>query len=282
MINLPRMVLGLVLSTLIGWAAWRRGSLTLSGWLGAVITGTLTFGAGGWTWGFALVAFFVSSSLLSHYKEQIKAQRTGETFAKGGQRDLGQALANGGLGSLLALAYALSGEPPLLLALFVGVMATVTADTWATELGVLSPHQPRLITTLRPVQPGISGGITLTGVGASAAGGVFIGATMWCFSALMATIQADSALPVALLWLFPAALAGGVLGSLTDSFIGATRQAIYCTPDGHETERAVGKDGTPHRLTRGWRWLTNDMVNMASSAVGGVVAGAVFMLAEQL
>lgn len=282
MLNLSRLVLGLVLSTAIGWVAWRRGSLTASGWLGAVITGTLTFGAGGWPWGLTLIAFFVSSSVLSHYKEQFKAQRAGEKFAKSGQRDLGQALANGGPGSLLALVYALSGEPPLVLALFVGVMATVTADTWATELGVLSPHLPRLITTLQPVEPGTSGGITPVGTGASAAGGLFIGAAMWCFLVLMGLIQPGGALSEAPGWLFVAGLLGGLLGSLVDSFIGATAQAMYCTSAGRETERAVGQDGTPNRLTRGWRWLTNDMVNLGSSAVGGVVAGGVFVLVGAL
>jgi uncharacterized protein (TIGR00297 family) len=152
--------LGLLLSTAIGGLAYWRRSLTLSGWAGAIVVGTLTFGFGGWAWGFALIAFFISSSLLSRFKESIKTQRAGEKFAKGGRRDFWQALANGGLGALVALIYGVSGTPDLLLAFFAGVMGTVTADTWATELGVLSTRPPRLITSGKVVEPGTSGGIS--------------------------------------------------------------------------------------------------------------------------
>ena len=82
-INLPRILAGIILSTLIGAIAYRRGSLTSSGWLGAIITGTLTFGFGGWTWGLTLIAFFVSSSALSHFRQNRKQALAGEKFEKG-------------------------------------------------------------------------------------------------------------------------------------------------------------------------------------------------------
>src|SRR3954462_13893815 len=105
-LNLPRILAGLIFSAVIGGAAYRRGALTLSGWLGAVITGTLTFGFGGWTWGLTLIAFFISSSALSHFRQARKQALAGEKFEKGGRRDLAQTLANGGIGAALALIYA--------------------------------------------------------------------------------------------------------------------------------------------------------------------------------
>ena len=102
-ISLPRILAGIILSALIGGAAYRRGSLTPSGWLGAIITGTLTFGFGGWTWGLTLIAFFLSSSALSHFRQARKQAIAGEKFEKGGRRDLNQTLANGGVGAALAL-----------------------------------------------------------------------------------------------------------------------------------------------------------------------------------
>ncbi len=270
--DITQIGLSLLLSATIGGLAYWRQSLTAGGWLGAILTGTATMGFGGWAWGFALVAFFVSSSALSHYKEQIKEQRAAEKFAKGGRRDLVQALANGGVGALIALIYALLDGSPLLLALFVGVMATVNADTWATELGVLSPHRPRMITTGRLVEPGTSGGITLLGTSAAAAGSLLIGGVMFVGLALGApTMQT-------LWWLLPAALLGGVGGAMVDSLLGATVQAIYRYPNGKETERVVGRDGTPNRFVRGWRWMNNDLVNLGSSLVGGLIAVLVYLL----
>ena len=74
--------------------------------------------------------------------------------------------------------------PIALLAAFAGVMATVTADTWATELGVLSPRPPRLITTGRTVEPGTSGGITAYGMLASSAGALAIGVVLLLLAAV--------------------------------------------------------------------------------------------------
>ncbi len=266
MIDLMQIGLGFVLSIVIGGIAFARRSLSESGWLGAILVGTLTFGFGGWPWGLTLIVFFVSSSILSHYKESIKERRAAEKFAKGGRRDFFQTIANGGLGALCAVAYALGNQPPALLAAFVGLMATVTADTWATELGVLSPHQPRLITTRQPVPPGTSGGVTLMGTTAAAAGGLLIGITMFLFSWL--TLPGGS-LPW---WMIVAGLLGGLGGALFDSLLGATVQAIYVYPDGRETERRIARDGTPNRFLRGWRWMDNDLVNLISSIGGAVIA----------
>lgn len=264
MIDVRRILAGLVLSTLIGGLAYRRNSLSASGWLGAIITGTLTFGFGGWTWGATLLAFFVSSSALSHVRQAQKQRLAGEKFEKGGRRDLWQTLANGGPGALLALVYGLAGEPLALLLAFAGVMATVTADTWATELGVLSPTPPRLITSGRRVAPGTSGGVTALGLGASLAGALLIGA---CLVLLYrAEHGAWAFLPL------PAALLGGTAGSLADSLLGATLQAIYRTASGGETERRTDSAGHALASMRGWRWMNNDMVNMLSSLLGGVAA----------
>ena len=106
-----QLLAGLALSAGIGWLAYRRNSLTRSGVAGAVITGTLIFGFGGWTWGLVLIAFFVSSTLLSHWRWADKAELA-DKFAKGERRDLGQTLANGGYGAALAIAVFLLVDLP--------------------------------------------------------------------------------------------------------------------------------------------------------------------------
>ena len=256
---------GLLFSLLIGGMGYRRGALSRSGVLGALLTGTLIFGLGGWEWGILLVAFFVSSSALSFYQAREK-EGLAEKFAKGHQRDLGQALANGGAAALLAIFHALRPHPVWFLAC-AGAMAAVNADTWATELGVLSPHLPRLITTGRRVEVGTSGGVTWMGTGASLGGALFIG----LLGGLGGLITRQD-------WAYAgglvlAATAGGLLGSLFDSLLGATVQAIYwCDNCQKETERHVHRCGTETRRLKGWSWLGNDWVNLLASAFGALVA----------
>ena len=228
-----------------------------------MIVGTLTFGFGGWQWGILLGIFFISSSLLSHYKEQEK-KTVAEKFDKGHRRDFAQVMANGGAGSLVALLNAI--WLATWLPLFVGIMATVTADTWATELGTLSKRPPRLITTGRIVDVGTSGGISLLGTAVSLTGGLLIG--------LVAGLLTQTNLAALTL----TGGIGGLVGSLCDSLLGATVQQIYaCDICQKETEKKH-HCGQPTRPLRGWGWMNNDLVNLLSSVVGGGTAVIVYSL----
>ncbi|HSN75014.1 MAG TPA: DUF92 domain-containing protein [Anaerolineae bacterium] len=285
---LSRLAIGLLLSAAIGLLAYRRNSLAPSGVAGAILVGTLIFGFGGWTWGLVLISFFVSSSLLSHYRQDDKIALA-EKFAKGERRDLGQVLANGGLGALLALAVyflldlqgqARAGNPlyVYLTLAFFGAMASVNADTWATELGVLARETPRLITTGRSVSPGTSGAITRYGTLAALTGAAFIGTAAFVLIQL-ASLATGGALLLADLPIVVIAAAAGLVGSLFDSLLGATVQRIYwCDHCEKETERQVHSCGVHTRPLRGWGWMNNDMVNFVSSLVGGLLAGSLGLL----
>lgn len=272
-----QLLLGFVISSLIGYAGYRKRALSITGVAGAMLVGTTIFGAGGWIWGMLLITFFVLSSALSAYKKAAK-QQFAEKFAKDARRDLAQTLANGGCGTLLALAACFHPQPAMLAA-FVGTMATVNADTWATELGVLSHRPPRLVTTGRVVEPGTSGGVSLLGTLSTLAGGLSIGLAAALFLLLdgilggpgYVLLGADTAQGT--LVLLPVATLGGLVGSLCDSILGATLQTIYySTRREKETERKVDPDGTPNEHLRGWKWLNNDWVNFLSSAVGAGVS----------
>jgi len=271
---LARLLLGLALAALIGFAAYRRGALSKSGVAGAILIGATIFGLGGWAWGVLLVVFFVSSSALSHFK-QARKEALAEKFSKGHQRDLAQTLANGGAGALAALANSLWPHPAWWAA-FAGAMATVNADTWATELGVLSKTQPRLVTNGRAVEVGTSGGVTSTGTLAALAGAGLIG----LMAAGFGWAQGFNWLNIYSTWgAILAALIvslAGLVGSLFDSWLGATVQAMYfCDHCGKETERHPRHIcGHPTRSLRGWRWLDNDWVNFISSVVGAALAAA--------
>lgn len=278
---LVRVLIGLVLSALVAVPGRLKGSLSDSGLAGAFLTGTAIYALGGPVWWGLLIVFFVASSALSHYRKIDKAE-VARDFEKGGTRDMGQVLANGGLGSLLAVAYGLTGKP-FLFAAFLGAMATVTADTWATELGVLSPSTPRLITTGRLVPRGTSGGVSAAGTVASAAGGLLIGFAALLLTAAAHVLGAPVAATAGLPWarlapaILLAATAGGLAGSLFDSLLGATIQVIYYSEARHkETERRIDPDGTPNRYLRGLRWMNNDWVNFLASAAGALVAAGVW------
>jgi len=60
--------------------------------------------------------------------------------------------------------------------------------------------------------------------------------------------------------------------------LGASVQAIYfCPTCAKETEKQLHGCGTPTRHVRGWRWLSNDMVNFVSSLLGALVAVGVYL-----
>lgn len=266
---------GFVLSGAMAMFIERRDVLTFGGMLTAIALGTLVYGLGGPLWMGVLFAFFISSSALTNLFEKEKEKVNREQFEKGGPRDPWQVIANGGLSSALAAAYFLYPRP-IMLAVFLGVLATVNADTWATEIGVLSKRVPRLVTTLKPVEKGRSGGVTFLGSLASFAGALFIGGC----AVVLASVF-DPGLLYAFGWQKLILIAGlsGFLGSMIDSLLGATIQAqYYCGACKKNTEQRVHHCGTRTVLKTGLKIVDNDTVNLLASIVGGVIAALLFPL----
>lgn len=259
-----QLILGLFLGLVIALLAYRLRSLDRSGAAAATLTGGLIFGLGGVAWAALLLAFFISSSALSKAFARRKAALS-EKFSKGHRRDWAQVAANGGLGALLAVAHALlPGEAWPWIA-FAGAMAAVNADTWATELGVLNPTPPRLVTSGKPVERGTSGAVSVGGSLAALAGAALVAGIAAVFTAGQIGGSAGR--------LFVAATAGGLAGSFFDSLLGATVQAIYWCPQCEkETERHPRHScGAETVQRRGWGWMNNDVVNALASVVGAVV-----------
>ncbi|HET6314878.1 MAG TPA: DUF92 domain-containing protein [Chloroflexota bacterium] len=231
-----------VLASAVAAAAYRRKTLTIDGAGAAALVGTVVFARGGVRAATTLLAFFVSSSALSRLRERRATDAT--LGAKGGQRDLVQVLANGGAPTVALLFGRDLG--------FVCGLAAAAADTWATEVGLLAGQRPRLITTWRPVEAGLSGGVTIPGLLASAAGACVIGATWWLTGGSVRAIRP--------------ALVAGVFGSVIDSLLGATVQARYRCEACERFSETKTHSGCPAsaELVHGWPVVTNDAVNAMS------------------
>ena len=271
---MAKFLIGLMVGKGIAYLAYRAGALNRNGGFAAGLLGTVVFGLGGVGWAVVLLTFFISASGLSRVFILHKTT-IGKDFAKGSRRDAGQVIANGGVGGVLVLmtffVERFLPESNLLAVLWIAFAASfagANADTWATELGVLSRQEPFLLSTFKHVPKGTSGGVSLAGTAAALAGSALVGtAAVLCAQAGWAPI---STMP---LWgQFLLITVAGLIGSIVDSLLGATIQVIYfCPACQKETERHPlhGCGATTSRI-RGLPWLNNDWVNGACtlSAVG--------------
>jgi len=248
-------IAGLIGAGIFAFGARRVRALSTSGAFAGTFVGAIALAAG-WSWGFLLVAHFITASALSKFGEKRKARLIGAVVEKGDRRDAKQVLANGGVYALAAIAYMLS-HTRAWYAVGIGALAASAADTWATEIGTLAGRNPRSIVSGQPVPAGTSGGVSLIGTIASLGGALFIAAG-----------AALARWPVP----FTAVVLGGLAGAMADSMLGATLQTRrWCDVCAKPTERPVHSCGARTRRIGGLRGFDNDAVNAVCSGVGALV-----------
>ena len=252
-----QLLLGAFFAFVVAAGSYVLRFLTLSGAIATLLLGVIVFGIGGWQWAVPMVTFFLLSSLLSKYGRSRKEQYD-EVFGKSHTRDWGQVAANGGIAGVMVL---LSTLYPLydFYPIYLGALAAVTADTWGTEIGVLTKGKTISVLSMQPVSPGTSGGISVTGTIAGAIGAIVIALSGYAwFSDLKTAVVV---------------LLAGTTGSLIDSVIGATLQVQFrCDVCGKQTER-TNHCGSPTTQIAGVAWISNDVVNLLCSLVGALTAG---------
>lgn len=255
-----------------------KGSVSPSGAVAGFLLGVVIYLSGSFPFWLILVAFFISSSLLSRWGGERK-RAAGKGHQRGSRRDWIQVCANGGVGALFALLFLLTGQR-VFAACFAAAFAAANADTWAGEIGMLSRKPPVSVLDGRTLPRGTSGGVTLQGYLGAGLGALLI--------ALIYLLQGFSA-GLADPRLFGEGgmiLLTGFFGAWIDSILGATLQAKYrCALAGDETERPYslteeGGSGPKNALIRGLPFMTNDAVNffsgLASTALAAVVMGLLF------
>jgi uncharacterized protein (TIGR00297 family) len=245
---------------------WKARILDDGGATTAFLIGfvTFVFPADGWKWFIILLVFLMVSSYMTHYKYQAKRKK-GFAQEKGGARGWPNVAANGVIAGLLVLLTPVLPRE-LVLAAFLGAVATANADTLATEIGLLNPTNPRLITDLtRAVPAGTSGGISVLGEIATLIGALVIG-----IAAGFLGMTGNPGWPLSVL--IGTTMIAGLAGCSIDSVIGATVQGIYrCTVCNKITEnrRHCGVPSTP---LRGRRIIDNNVVNLIATTFGAAVA----------
>jgi uncharacterized protein (TIGR00297 family) len=262
--------IGFAFSFIIVYVGYKKEALSLSGAVSAAILGTSLYYFGGIYFSAILVAFFISSSILTKYKKEIKKDLS-DINEKGGKRDYTQVAANGLLGFVFALLFYITKNHIFILA-YGTAFAASNSDTWASELGTLSKSSPISIITLRKIEKGMSGGISILGIIASILGAGLIGAI---FTAGYILLYGFSPEWIKLLFICSF---GGFMGSIIDSFLGATVQVKYrCSICGKITEKKV-HHGQPANISGGIEFINNDVINFTSSFLASMIAVSIYLI----
>jgi uncharacterized protein (TIGR00297 family) len=228
----------LIFAFVLGYLAYRVRIADISAMLSATLLGVVIIISSNIRWFFILLTFFLLGGLFTRYKYEYKLAH-GIAEARGGIRGYKNVFSN----SLAALSLAMifrifPAYDMFIISAFLGSIATATGDTLASEIGQTYKGEPRMITTLKKVNPGIDGAVS--GLGEFAA---FFGAGVIALLSFM-IIQND-------LRLVFAVLAGGFIGTNIDSVLGATFQQ------------------------KGY--LTNNGVNLVATTIGAIISGMIYL-----
>ncbi|PSQ89636.1 MAG: DUF92 domain-containing protein [Bacteroidetes bacterium QH_2_63_10] len=258
----------LVVGAVFGGLAYAADALDGRGAATGGLFAASLVGLGGGPWIVPGIVFFGVSSALTGVEGWMQASSQAVDAPR---RTQAQVLANGGVAwtALAVVALEPSGSPGASVAgyaAFVGALAAAAADTWATELGSLSPSLPWSLRSLQQVPTGTSGAISLVGCGAAALGAAsVVGAALVSGGAVADPVGRNAAL----------LLGAGLAGMLADSAAGAFLQAQYRAPSGTLIETPPSKGDHP---VRGWAGVGNNVVNFIGTAVGALTALAGIVL----
>jgi uncharacterized protein (TIGR00297 family) len=188
---------------------YAKGILDFAGTLVAIFVGGSIIFLAGTKWFILLLLFLFVSYAATKYRFSDK-EKLEVAENQSGRRSAINVLANGLIPSFFAfLLWYLDGVEALIMAGYIAAIATVTGDTLSSEVGVLSRHEPFLITSFARVPRGTHGGISPLGEMAGLFGTLIIGLT----AGLLGVASLSFTIPIAVV--------GGVFGFHFDSLLGA-------------------------------------------------------------
>lgn len=285
-------VSGLLVMGIVGVLAYKLNFVDISGLISAFVVGFTIWYTGGIPAFIIVLFFFMSAGMATKYKYKMKVKKNVAQEGKG-KRSWVNVFGSGIIPMIFSVSMylaklspglAAAGWPFFLFGGFVGAVATTTADTLASEIGVFSKSKPRLITNLRRKVPsGTIGAVSLLGEGVALAAGLLIGVIALLFAiitpawipgvmAAQSTIRMDY-----VLFLVPLSVLTAFIGCNIDSLLGAVCQNRFvCEICGAVTDKEFHCDYEA-KYIGGFKKFTNMHVNLGSSGLGatlGIVLGA--------
>lgn len=201
------LVSGFLTNLILACAAWLLGWITVSGAIAGILLGTPIFVSLGVKGLSLLLIFLILGSLTTRLGYRSKRQH-GTSQSHRGARGAKEALANGFLPALLAIFTSVTNGD-LFLVGFVSALAAATADTVSSEVGQWLGGEPFLITNFARVRPGTNGAISVQGTLSG-----ILAACLLSLLALQLRVISQTQF-----WIVQIA---GLVGNLTDSFLGAS------------------------------------------------------------
>ncbi|WP_340103794.1 DUF92 domain-containing protein [Rhodohalobacter sp. 8-1] len=240
------LIQGFTISLVVAYLAFFLTWLTLDATLPVIVIGTAIFGFGGWILAIAVVVFFITGSLFSRLNRDLDTPND-QSILPERRRDGLQVWANGFWAAFFCFLLFLFPLDLFLGAAF-GVIATATADTWATETGIRKPGKTISIKTRKSVPPGTEGGISFKGTFFSILGALLIG------------FFASQEVGENAIHTFAVVSFAGFAGCLIDSYIGAVYQRSNDSDQSDHPWYSLDKD------------KQNSFVNWVSTGSGGLIA----------
>lgn len=278
--TLQHHMIAFAVALVVAVACRAKRSLSVSGAFAAWLVGYLVYGFGGALAFLPLLSFFLAVNRIGKFSKKWAPRVNEEVSAleeKGRERDFAQVFANAGVPVLLVLLAQISpiGIQPLFFAAILGSLCAASADTFASELGVLSKSLPVSIWGLKPIQRGLSGGVTVLGYFAAALGAVVPALTAWAVLIFSEKPLVQGITQPAFLKFILFSLICGILGSTVDSLMGATLQwKTQCLGCRKITERKKHCLGFEAIRIQGKSWMSNDAVNAVGSLIGAIAGAA--------
>ena len=218
----------------------KKGKLTPSAGVGAVLVGLSVYAGCGYTGLAMLAAFFALAVLATAHRKVYKAGLTA-TSKHQQRRQLSQVLANGSIPAVLGLlSFLFPAQQAMYNLMMTGAIASAMADTLASELGMVYGRNTFNVLSWKREPAGLDGVISIEGTLLGLAGAAVI--------ALIYAASAGFHAQIAVIVL------AGAIGNLADSVIGAAWERKH--------------------------YLGNDAVNTLNTLIAALFTLAAFVLLQ--